>query len=115
MQTRLWAMVAIVLSLAAPGCAASGNRPQSTTTQTMPAAVKTVEVTDGSGQQLTQEVTMSVGDVLRVILGANHSTLFGGALIRGSAIPPSLSRRITNMWQALRPADPATRSGHSRL
>lgn len=76
MQTRLWAMVAIVLSLAAPGCAASGNRPQSTTTQTMPAAVKTVEVTDGSGQQLTREVTMSVGDVLRVTLGANHSTPF---------------------------------------
>lgn len=72
MKINLLTIVATLLALALPGCS-SGSHSQANTTPSGP-ATKTIEITNSPPNQLTQDVTMAVGEVLRVTLDANHST-----------------------------------------
>lgn len=73
MKTRVFAMVAIIVSMAVPGCTSNPGPQQSTQPST---TQKTVDVSDASGDNITRDVTIAVDDTLKVTLVANHSTPF---------------------------------------
>jgi inhibitor of cysteine peptidase len=67
MKTGLLVIVAILVSLAVPGCTASESRQPTKTIQ--------VPIDDVMNQQVvTRESTLAVGDTLKVTLGSNHTT-----------------------------------------
>jgi inhibitor of cysteine peptidase len=67
-KTKLLVTLAILVSLAIPGCTGSTSHSQTSTTQTNRAPTKTISA---SGDH---EITLAVGDTLKVTLSANHST-----------------------------------------
>jgi inhibitor of cysteine peptidase len=72
-KARLFVIVVMLVSLVMSGCASQDNRPQTTTTTQPP----TIEA---SGADNGKELTMSVGDTLRLTLVANHSIPFWWAV-----------------------------------
>src|ERR1700732_2782240 len=67
MKTGLLVIVATLVSLAVPGCTASEGRTQTKTIQ--------VPIDDVMSQNvITRDITLAVGDTLKVTLGSNDTT-----------------------------------------
>jgi inhibitor of cysteine peptidase len=70
MKARLLITLVMLVSLAALGCSSKENRSQPPTTTTRPPTV------EASGADNGKDITMAVGDTLKLTLTANHSTPF---------------------------------------
>ena len=70
MKARLLITLVTLVSLAALGCSSKENRSRTPTTTTQPPSLSASEADNG------KEITMAVGDTLKLTLSANHSTPF---------------------------------------
>ena len=94
MKTRLLVIVAILVLLGVPGCAASQTKP----TQTIE-----VPMDDVMNQNvITRDVTLAVGDTLTVSLGANHSTPYAWTP-QTQIADPSIVQQISHEYVAPNP------------
>jgi inhibitor of cysteine peptidase len=77
MKAGLLIMVVVLASFAVSGCSATENRPHSTTTTTSTTQTPTIEASDSDNRK---DITIAVGDTLRLTLTANHSIPFRWAV-----------------------------------